>query len=126
MPTVAKGIFGEWLDRRYVAWQNSEGGSRTMGEFAEFLEFPRETVSRWANGKKKPNERFVADKLANKLGDEVYDVLGMEPTDPRLRKLNLRWPQLSEAKKNEIHEVAERGAEYAPRKRIGRKAKAGQ
>lgn len=126
MLTVAKGIFGEWLDRQYVAWQGGEGRSRTVGEFAEFLEFPRETVSRWTNGRSTPTDRTIADRLADKLGDEVYTVLGMEPTDPRLRVISAHWDEYPESKKDQIHQVAERGVEHGAKRKVGRKAKADQ
>ena len=59
---------------------------KTLAEFADYLEVGRPALSMWLSGKRQPNSR-MAQKLADKLGPEVYDVLGMARPDEQTQHL---------------------------------------
>ncbi len=107
----------KYLDMEYLKWQQREGGSRTLEEFADHLDVDRPTLSVWMNPKSKrtPSERSL-EKLACKLGFEIYDVLGKERPDPRLFSINKKWPTMSEEGKQRI---AEEAAKYDPEEARG-------
>lgn len=84
----------EWLERRYLAWQQASGGRRTVGEFAAYLGVKQSRLSNWMAGTRTPKGDAV-ELLAQKLGGEIYDILGVLPRDKRLRRMVVRWDRLS-------------------------------
>lgn len=70
--------FSELLEAKYLEWRKGTGGKKTETEFAEWLGFKVSTVSTWWNEKSKPNDEKIIRRLAQKLGDEVYDALGID------------------------------------------------
>jgi len=67
---------GEWLDKNFRKWQDSQGKRSTITAFAKWLDIPRPLLSHYMNGRNKPEGKNV-DKLAAKLGNEIYDILGL-------------------------------------------------
>ena len=67
---------GQWLDRQFLQWQISQGGSKTAIEFAQYLEVSRDALYKWKSGKRVPDFESI-QKLAKKLGSEIYDVLNL-------------------------------------------------
>jgi transcriptional regulator with XRE-family HTH domain len=72
--------FKQYLEKKYLEWQNREGGRKTITEFADFLGISQPTISNYMTGARKPDTE-KAMKIANKLGIEVYDVLGIPRPD---------------------------------------------
>jgi len=77
MTTVA-----EWLKHKYLQWQLSIGDRRSISQFAEYLGVPQPSLSEWMGNKYLPRGTSVA-KIAEKLGYEVYDVLGISRPLPK-------------------------------------------
>ena len=67
---------GEWLDKKFREWQNSRDKRSSVTAFAKYLEIPRPLLSHYMNGRNKPEGKNV-DKIAAKLGNEIYDILGL-------------------------------------------------
>lgn len=67
--------FGKWLTRKFLDIQSESGKQWTITEFAEFLNSPQQSVSRWLAGGL-PEEARI-DKLASILGDEIYEAAGL-------------------------------------------------
>lgn len=99
--------FSKFLEMKFIEWQQLEGGRKTVKEFAEWLGFKQSTVSTWWSDKYPPNEES-ANKLANRLGPEVYDVLGMERPDPLLTRIEQVWERLPLEARHALAEEAER------------------
>lgn len=74
MEMPEKTPIAKWLDRKFLEWQTNEGESKTVSEFADYLDVNRSLLSFWMNGSREPNEDNLI-KIAFKLGFEVYDVL---------------------------------------------------
>jgi len=104
--------FSLWLKRKYLEWQSEQGDLKTLTEFAEFLDVSQPAVSKWINGRSLPDPDSV-QRIAVKLGWEVYDILGVDPpvTDKRLQSLMNVWEGLPEEVKGELAEAAERAKE---------------
>lgn len=123
---------GNWLELKYLEWQTKEGGVRTMAEFADYLGIVRMTLSRWMNGRNIPDKKYV-DQLADKLGPEIYDLMGLPRPDPSLVYIIKRWPALTIEQRKILREQAEQyagtievdaGLEQIKRGRSGKTAKA--
>ena len=104
---MTKTDFANWLDKKFLEWQQREGGSRTALEFSEWLGFANATVNQWLNGNRSPESGNV-HLLALKLGLEVYDVLGLPRPDelPYLVQVNVH--KLKDAERAAIRKVIER------------------
>lgn len=72
--------FKEWFLKKYLKWQEDEGEHKTMSEFAEFIGVTQPYISAWMNGNHKPGKKYIP-VIAEKLGYEIYAVLGMSPPD---------------------------------------------
>ena len=101
--------FKQFLEVKYLEWQQKQGGRKTVHQFASYLGVGQSTLSNWWNGERKPEGESV-DKLAKKLGLEVYDVLGLERPDPDLHYLQQVWYDLSDKERRTIREQVERYA----------------
>jgi len=97
----------DWFNRKYFEWEQSTGERQTVTSFAVWLNIPRVDASRYLSGERKPNGDNL-QKVADKLGDEIYDLLGWARpiTDERLRTITNTWASLSEKTKRAMHEIA--------------------
>ena len=66
----------EWLNLKFLSWEQSEGRRKTLGQFAEYLGVSRISLSDWINGKYAPKAQNIG-KLAQRLGLEIYDLVGI-------------------------------------------------
>lgn len=118
--------FSDWLRNKYLDWQRQQGGLKTMVEFANYLGVKQQSMSVWINGKQKPDGDNVL-KLAEKLGFEVYEILGVDPpvSDARLWALMKNWEKLTEAVKDEFNRMAQQSKDvsYVREKKDGYKTK---
>lgn len=97
----------EYLTRKYLGWQTEEGERKTLEEFSNYLGVNRSLLSFWMNGTRVPNEDN-ADKMAEILGNEIYDVLGMPRPNPYLQRINRVWEFLPDDVQQQIAEEAEK------------------
>ena len=66
----------------------------SITNFADYLGFSQPMVSGWLNGRNKPSAKSLP-RLAEKLGNGIYEALDLRPVDP---KIILDWlsPDLQE------------------------------
>lgn len=106
--------FQDWFSQKFSDWEKLQPGKRsTYTAFAEYLSnnslglvIKQQYVSGWRNGEFKPSEKY-APVLAEKLGDEVYALLGFEKPDPQLQLINSRWSHIPPAIQQHIVELSE-------------------
>lgn len=98
----------EWLSRQFLVWQVAQGKRKTLGDFARYLGVKRTTLEKWLYGARVPGRRY-ADKIAAKLGPEIYDLLRMPRPDPRLTMVIDGWGRISDSDREDI---ARRFADY--------------
>lgn len=102
--TMSSTKFSAWLENKYIAWLSETGERRSLRQFAEWLGISSALLSRYMGGTRKPSGDFL-ERIALKLGDEAYDMAGMERPDPLLRKLKGRWGRLSQAQREQIERI---------------------
>lgn len=91
---MPKHPFSVFLTRKFLEWQLEEGEPRSQAEFANLIGVKRTSLTMWMNGDHLPGGENVT-KLANFLGPEVYDLLGLERPNPDLQAIIARWDRLS-------------------------------
>lgn len=99
--------FPQWINRKFVEWQASQGKRKTVEEFAIYLGISRPLLNMWMNGNKKPGRENI-NLLAEVFGNEVFDVLGLPRPNPYLQRVNRVWEFLPEAIQKRIAEDAEK------------------
>jgi transcriptional regulator with XRE-family HTH domain len=98
--------FAKWLEKKYIAWLQDRGSIATQKEFAEYLYLDPMTLSHYINGRRKMPDKYSLAKIAERLGPEVYDVLGLARPDKDLKQVTAVWHKISDEAKNKILEVA--------------------
>jgi hypothetical protein len=71
--------FPEWLEQKYIQWEHTQSGRQSYYNFARYLDVNHTSVAQWVSGTSQPGGDDLA-KIAGKLGDEVYNLLGIVPT----------------------------------------------
>lgn len=119
---------GQWLNHQFLLWQLNQGGRQTVGEFAKYLGVSRDALYKWINGQRVPDLECV-EKLADKLGPEVYALVGLPLPNQQLLRIKRSWEDLSEAEQEafaaEVERMAasnqQKAAEKKPRERVSKK-----
>jgi transcriptional regulator with XRE-family HTH domain len=83
------------------------GERKTLYEFAHYLGVSHGTLSFWINGVKKPSEANT-ERLANLLGNEIYDSLDIPRPNPYQQKINRLWEFIPEEIQKMFSEEAEK------------------
>jgi transcriptional regulator with XRE-family HTH domain len=98
--------FASLLLRQMQQWEIGQGKRATLQSFANHLQVSQPLLSIWLKGDTRPSSEKI-ELLANKLGNEVYEVLGLPKPDPDLTRLNQIWPHIPEAMRRSIVTQAE-------------------
>lgn len=106
-----KSEFANWLEVQFINWMRERGEVTTQREFAEYLGLDQVQLSHYINERRKKPDKKSLIKLADKLGPEVYDVLGLARPDADLKQVTAVWHKLDEETKQEILEIALRKEE---------------
>ena len=100
-----------WLEKHYAAWQPTQNRHhRSLTAFANYLGISQPLLSSLVNGKRTSISEQTAGLIANKLGDEIYDLIGVPRPDPALRRMSTFWSQLTPDQQRGIAEKVERYA----------------
>ena len=81
--------FRDYLLKKMGDYDQEIGKRVTHSEFAKYLGVNRVSLTQWLNGSKPDIEN--TQKLALKLGDEVFDVLGYKRTNLNIAKLQVYY-----------------------------------
>ena len=90
----------EWLERKFLEWQIDEG-RKSLTSFAQYLGIPQAVISHYMSGRYKPSGDNV-NKIAAKLGPEIYDLLGLQRPDPLLEEMRQTYDQVSEVRRRKL------------------------
>lgn len=102
-----KFAFKDWLEQHFLAWQRERKKRETLAAFAEFLGVSENTLKKWIGGTRKPKGASV-DLLANKLDDDIYEILEVPKPDSAIRAMNRILPTLTEDQKKVLLKQAEK------------------
>jgi transcriptional regulator with XRE-family HTH domain len=104
-PKIIERALAEWRKQ-----QTLKKGKTSVTVFADFLNYSQSSVSQWVNGGKAVSEDAliaIAPKLAELLGEEIYDELEIEKPDLMLDYVNNNWKNVSKQKKEKIAKLIE-------------------
>ena len=104
--------FPQFLELQFLEWQRREGGRKTVGEFARHLGVAQTTVSSWWNGKSTPTDDVIIRRLADRLGLEVYDSLGLDRPDEDLLWIMNNWDYLPQHIRKSMKSLREQAEQY--------------
>ena len=76
----------EWLDQKYSEWERTQAGRQTYYNFAHFLDVSHPALTQWISGVARPAGDDLA-KIAGKLGEEIYDLLGLAHPNPQFQQM---------------------------------------
>jgi len=65
-----------WLNKKLQEWEWKKGRRQSVSEFARYLDVKQPSLTRWMAGDNPPTGGNLK-KLADKLGVEIYEVLGL-------------------------------------------------
>lgn len=114
--------FQKLLTESFFDWARKQGRRNVSDQqFAKYLGVSAPSLNQWINGYRLPNFENAA-KLADKLGPEIFDVLGypriVAVSDEELRFIIDHWGKLDEETKAVIHEhVKEEVLEHGQRRK---------
>lgn len=98
--------FSKFLEFKYLEWQQNVG-RKTVKEFAAYIGVSTSTISTWWNEDRVPEGENI-QKLASKLGIEVYDSLDLPRPDADLLYIQQQWSKLDSATRRALREQAEK------------------
>jgi transcriptional regulator with XRE-family HTH domain len=94
--------FSNWLDQKYMEWMaDRPRSSRSQTEFAEYLGISQSLLNKYLTGKRVPTVQ-TADKLAARLGPEIYDLLGFSRPDPILDRIKHLYDEIPPENRTEL------------------------
>jgi transcriptional regulator with XRE-family HTH domain len=93
--------FKQFLEMKFLEWQQQAGSRKTAKEFAEYLGVGQTTISSWWNANRKPEGENLV-KLSKRFGIEVYDVLGLPRPNENLSYLQRIWDDLPPEQQSEV------------------------
>ena len=107
--------FKEYLFDFFIEWEKQQPKKRSsysafvrwLSENANGIVIKQQTVSEWINGKYKPDDEQYLLVLAEKIGDEIYDMLNKKRPNPFLLAITTRWDRISEEHQRKLAEAAE-------------------
>jgi len=115
--------FKQYLEGKFLEWQTKAGTRKTLVEFAKYIGVKQQTLSKWWNTDSKPEGENIR-KLADKLGSEVYDVLGLARPDPDLHYISSNWDKITPEARRLMREQAEKYLAQNESKRIPKNRRA--
>jgi len=71
-----------FLTRKFREWEANTKRRQTVAAFARWVGVSQASMSRWMSGDGGPPEAHNINKLVERLGPEIYDILGMPRPDP--------------------------------------------
>jgi transcriptional regulator with XRE-family HTH domain len=105
--------YNRWLMDKFVEWERKKGQRQSYSAFARYLGVKQSSLSQWLAGNYPPSRENV-EKLAEKLGPEIYDIMGMERPDPDIEQLVRLYSAATPEQKKEILRQALRLAGFDP------------
>lgn len=96
----------ELLNRKFLEWQMATRKKQTIRSFAKYLDVKETSLSGWMNTNIPPKGDNLI-KLSNKLGYEIYDILGIIRPDKRSRELQEKYNATPEERKDDLLKLVE-------------------
>ena len=102
--------FSAWLTQQFRDWEAKSSRKQNVSAFARYLGVRQPSLNRWMQGDNPPDEGNIKI-LAQKLGDEVYDIINLPrpySTEEEWQKLLSEFsPEIRQAKMQEAIRILE-------------------
>jgi transcriptional regulator with XRE-family HTH domain len=102
----------DWLHQEFVKWESSYGRRKTVSEFAIYVGVSQSLMSHYLNGTRTPAGDNI-EKISAKLGNEIYDILGIPRPDPVLQAINNNWDNFTQEEREAMINVLRHSANSA-------------
>lgn len=118
--------FKDYLFEKFQGWEKTQPKKRSsFSAYARWLsdnsfqiEVIQQTLNTWINGKVPTEEKYIL-VLAEKLGDEIFDLFDFPRPNPYLQIAVKNWEFMSEEKQEKISRmIAEEAAKYEAKKNV--------
>ncbi len=86
----------EWITQKYLDWEKAQGKPQTYYNFSRYLDVPHSDLTLWISGNSLPEGDHLV-KLANRLGEEIYDLLVKPRPVGHLQAMNTAFLNLPAA-----------------------------
>ncbi len=83
----------DWLNQKFAEWEKSQGHKQSYYAFARYLEVSQSGLGQWMIGSGVPSGDDLLN-IANKLGAEVYDILGLPRPNAEVQRLTVSFANL--------------------------------
>jgi len=83
----------DWLNQKFLEWERAQGRKQSYYAFARYLEVSQSGLGQWMNGSGTPSGDDLLN-IANKLGPEIYDVLGLPRPNAEVQRLTVSFANL--------------------------------
>ena len=112
--TIENPPFKDYIFNKFIEWEKQQPNRRSfVTVFARWLsdnsyevEIKQQVLDAWIKGTIPKDQKYIS-VLAEKFGDEIYDVLGIPRPNPYLQRVNRVWEFLPESIQQRIAEEAE-------------------
>jgi hypothetical protein len=83
----------DWLNQKFGEWEKTQGGKQSYYAFSRYLEVSQSGLGQWMVGSATPGGYDLLN-LANKLGPEIYDILGLPRPNGEVQRLTVSFTNL--------------------------------
>ena len=83
----------DWLNKKFVDWEKTQGGKQSFYAFARYLEVSQSGLGQWMTGNGTPGGDDLLS-IANKLGPEIYDVIGLPRPNEEAQRVTVSFASL--------------------------------
>src|SRR5512142_2270255 len=78
----------DWLNQKFVEWEKAQGHKQSYYAFSRYLEVSQSGLGQWMIGNGAPSGDDLLN-IANKLGPEIYDILGLPRPNAEVQRLTV-------------------------------------
>lgn len=83
----------DWLNQKFTEWEQSQGRKQSYYSFARYLEVSQSGLGQWMTGSSVPGGDDLL-MIANKLGVEIYDILGLPRPNTEMQRVTVSFASL--------------------------------
>ncbi len=83
----------DWLNQKFVEWERAQGHKQSYYAFSRYLDVSQSGLGQWMIGGGVPSGDDLLN-IANKLGAEIYDILGLPRPNAEVQRLTVSFASM--------------------------------
>ncbi len=83
----------DWLNQKFIEWERAQGHKQSYYAFSRYLEVSQSGLGQWMAGSGAPSGDDLLN-IANKLGVEIYDILGLPRPNAEVQRLTVSFASM--------------------------------